>query len=45
MVAVHPAQPIVDAFTANPGAGVLMPNGKMIDKPRLKKAETLLARL
>jgi len=36
---------IVDAFAANPGAGVLMLDGRMIDKPHLKKAEALLARI
>lgn len=39
------AQAVVDAFDANPGAGVLMLDGKMIDMPHLKKAHALLARL
>jgi citrate lyase subunit beta/citryl-CoA lyase len=39
------AQAIVDAFAANPGAGVLTLDGKMIDAPHLKKARALLARL
>lgn len=39
------ARAVVDAFAANPGAGVLTLDGKMIDKPHLKKAEALLARL
>ncbi|KFG88392.1 HpcH/HpaI aldolase/citrate lyase family protein [Sphingobium herbicidovorans NBRC 16415] len=38
------AQAVVDAFAANPGAGVLMLDGKMIDRPHLKKALALLAR-
>ena len=38
------AQAVVDAFAANPGAGVLMLGGKMIDRPHLKKALALLAR-
>jgi citrate lyase subunit beta/citryl-CoA lyase len=39
------AQAVVDAFAANPGAGVLTLDGKMIDAPHLKKARALLARL
>ena len=38
------AQAVVDAFAANPGAGVLTLDGKMIDRPHLKKAQALLAR-
>ncbi len=38
------AQAIVDAFAANPGAGVLQLDGKMIDAPHLKQAQRLLAR-
>ena len=38
------AQAVVDAFGANPGAGVLTLNGKMIDRPHLKQAQSLLAR-
>ncbi|ANI79464.1 MULTISPECIES: HpcH/HpaI aldolase/citrate lyase family protein [Sphingobium] len=38
------AQAVVDAFAANPGAGVLTLDGKMIDWPHLKKAQALLAR-
>ena len=37
-------QAVVDAFAANPGAGVLTLDGKMIDRPHLKKAQALLAR-
>lgn len=39
------AQSIVDAFAANPGAGVLQIGGKMIDAPHLKAALSILARL
>lgn len=38
------AQAVVDAFAANPGAGVLTLDGKMIDRPHLIKAQALLAR-
>lgn len=38
------AQAVVDAFASNPGAGVLTLDGKMIDRPHLKKAQALLAR-
>lgn len=38
------AQNIVDAFAANPGAGALQLDGKMIDAPHLKQARALLAR-
>lgn len=38
------AQAIVDAFAANPGAGVLELEGKMIDAPHLKTALAVLAR-
>ena len=38
------AQKVVDAFAANPGAGVLQVNGKMIDAPHLKAALAVLAR-
>lgn len=37
------AQAIVDAFAANPGAGVLQIDGKMIDAPHLKQAQHLLS--
>jgi citrate lyase subunit beta/citryl-CoA lyase len=39
------AQSIVDAFAANPGAGVLQLDGKMIDAPHLKAALSILARV
>jgi citrate lyase subunit beta / citryl-CoA lyase len=38
------AQKVVDAFAANPGAGVLQVDGKMIDAPHLKAAMAVLAR-
>ena len=37
------AQAVVDAFAANPDAGALNLNGKMIDMPHLKQAERILA--
>lgn len=39
------ARAIIDAFAANPGAGVLKIGGKMIDAPHVRQAERLLARL
>lgn len=42
--AVAAAQAIVDAFAANPGAGALQLDGRMIDAPHLKQARALLAR-
>jgi len=39
---VH-ARAVVDAFKANPGAGALKLDGKMIDVPHLKLAQRLLA--
>jgi citrate lyase subunit beta/citryl-CoA lyase len=39
------AQSIVDAFAANPGAGVLQLDGKMIDAPHLKAALSILKRV
>ena len=38
------AQSIVDAFAANPGAGVLQLDGKMIDAPHFKAALSILSR-
>ncbi len=38
------AREVTDAFAANPGAGVLELNGKMIDAPHLKTALAVLAR-
>jgi citrate lyase subunit beta / citryl-CoA lyase len=36
---------VVEAFAANPGAGVLQLDGKMIDAPHLKAALSILARV
>lgn len=41
---VH-ARAVVEAFSANPGAGVLQLDGKMIDAPHLKAALSILARV
>ena len=38
------AQAIVDAFAAQPDAGVLSVNGRMVDKPHLTQAERVLRR-
>ncbi|HEX8556072.1 MAG TPA: CoA ester lyase [Sphingomonas sp.] len=38
------ARRVVDLFAANPGAGVLSLDGRMIDAPHLKNAQGLLAR-
>ncbi len=37
------ARAIVEAFAANPGAGALSLDGRMIDAPHLKLARRLLA--
>ncbi|VVT06236.1 CoA ester lyase [Sphingomonas sp. EC-HK361] len=37
------AQAVVDLFAANPGAGALQLDGKMVDAPHLKAAQRLLA--
>jgi citrate lyase subunit beta/citryl-CoA lyase len=42
--AVAHARRVVDAFAANPGAGALQLDGRMIDAPHLKQARALLAR-
>ena len=39
------ARAIVNAFNANPGAGALSLDGKMIDQPHLEQARKLLGRL
>ena len=39
------ARSVVAAFAANPGAGVLQVDGKMIDAPHLKAALSILARV
>ena len=41
----HMQQAVVDAFAANPGAGVLQLDGKMIDAPHLKAALSILSRV
>ena len=41
--AVAHARAVVAAFEANPGAGVLSIDGKMIDAPHLKQAQRILA--
>ncbi len=38
------AQAVIDAFKANPGAGVVGVNGEMLDRPHLLRAERLLKR-
>ena len=43
--AIGHAHAVVAAFDANPGAGVLMLEGSMIDLPHLKRARALLARV
>ena len=40
--AVARAQAIVDAFAANPGAGALQVDGRMVDAPHLKQARRIL---
>ncbi len=42
--ALERAQAIVDAFAANPGAGVVGIGGVMYDRPHLARAQLLLAR-
>jgi citrate lyase subunit beta/citryl-CoA lyase len=42
--ALAQAQEIVDAFAANPGAGVVGLRGVMVDRPHLARAQRLLAR-
>jgi citrate lyase subunit beta/citryl-CoA lyase len=37
------AEAVIAAFAANPAAGTLSLDGKMIDKPHLKQAERVLA--
>ena len=39
------AQAVVDAFAANPGAGVVGVDGEMLDRPHLLRAERLLRRV
>jgi citrate lyase subunit beta/citryl-CoA lyase len=42
--AIAHAQAIVDAFAANPDAGVAVVGGSMVDRPHLARARRLLAR-
>jgi citrate lyase subunit beta/citryl-CoA lyase len=39
------ARMVVEAFAANPGAGVVGLNGEMLDRPHLKRAERVLAKV
>jgi len=41
---VEDAMEILNLFAANPGAGVLAHNGKMLDRPHLLRAQAILAR-
>lgn len=43
-VQIAEARAVVEAFAANPGAGVLQIGGKMVDAPHLKAAMAVLAR-
>ena len=43
--AIARAQAVVDAFAANPGAGVVGVEGEMLDRPHLLRAERLLGRV
>lgn len=43
--AIAHARAVVAAFAAEPSAGVLMLDGRMIDRPHLVRAQALLARL
>ena len=42
---IEAAQAIVDLFAANPGMGTIGHEGKMLDRPHLARAQTLLAML
>ncbi len=42
--AVERAKAVIEAFRANPGAGVVGVNGEMLDRPHLLRAERLLKR-
>jgi citrate lyase subunit beta/citryl-CoA lyase len=39
------ARRVVEAFAANPGAGVVGMDGEMLDRPHLKRAERVLAKV
>ena len=41
--AIAHARRIIDVFAANPGAGVVSIEGKMIDRPHLRQAERIIA--
>ncbi len=43
--AIARAQAVVDAFAANPGAGVVGVDGEMLDRPHLVRAERVLRRV
>ncbi|WP_293867586.1 CoA ester lyase [uncultured Alsobacter sp.] len=43
--AVAKARRIVDAFAASPGVGVIGMDGQMVDRPHLRQAERVLARV
>ena len=43
--AIAKAQAIVDAFAADPAAGVVAIDGEMLDRPHLTRAQRLLARV
>ena len=43
--AVAEARRVIDAFAANPSAGVVNIGGEMFDRPHLTRAERLIARL
>jgi citrate lyase subunit beta/citryl-CoA lyase len=42
--AIDKAKAVIEAFKANPGAGVVGVNGEMIDRPHQLRAERLIAR-
>jgi citrate lyase subunit beta/citryl-CoA lyase len=42
--AIERARAVIEAFEANPGAGVVGVNGEMLDRPHLLRAERLLKR-
>ncbi|MGD9810207.1 MAG: CoA ester lyase, partial [Sphingobium sp.] len=44
-VEIAHARTIVGAFAANPGAGAIQLDGKMIDAPHLKQARAILAQV
>jgi citrate lyase subunit beta/citryl-CoA lyase len=43
--AIEQAQAVIDAFKADPGAGVIGVGGQMLDRPHLLRAERLLKRV